>query len=182
MSDAWDLALIHAQVQQLQQHSQHSQQQAQQKVAALLAAAGAIAGRAGPLTPAELAGVRAVIVAVENHVGVVARVRGFFTLVNTLWLCAIAGIAVSIGPSLWHLFKPLREWLLRVWRWLLDEVLVPSFDRLHRWGAFELAAYATVWWFVASGAALDDPRAQHAEASGSGSTSASASVHQYQHQ
>ena len=43
-----------------------------------------------------------------------AQVYGFFTFINTLWLVAIIGIAVSIAPSVYHILKPLRA-LLKRW-------------------------------------------------------------------
>jgi len=46
------------------------------------------------------------IVRFEAHVGVVYRVLGFFTFVNTVWLFAILGITASIGPSIYHLLQP----------------------------------------------------------------------------
>ena len=56
------------------------------------------------------------IVRFEAHVGVVYRVLGFFTFVNTVWLFAIIGIAASIGPSVYHLLQPLHNALRRVVR------------------------------------------------------------------
>lgn len=37
------------------------------------------------------------------------RVYGFFTFVNIMWVLAIIGITVSIGPALWVILRPIRE-------------------------------------------------------------------------
>ena len=75
----------------------------------------------------------------EAQIGVVRRVYGFFSFVNTVWLFAILGIAVSIGPSVYHLLRPLHEALRRLLRYLCDEFLIP----LAR--AFEAAGWALCW-------------------------------------
>ena len=48
-----------------------------------------------PLTLDELASVAARLAELEAHRGAIARVRGAFTLVNVVWLLAIAGVAQS---------------------------------------------------------------------------------------
>ena len=40
-----------------------------------------------------------------------------------MWVCAIVGIGVSLGPSIYHLLRPLRDFLRRVLDWLVDHVL-----------------------------------------------------------
>lgn len=121
--------------------------------AALLAAAAPLVGRApgevagGPaasLSAAELSAVGARLAELEAHVGVLARVRGAFTFINLCWLLAICGIAVSVGPTAWHLLRPFRRWLRRVARWLVRNVLEPVVERAHRWGVLEALAWAGV--------------------------------------
>jgi len=88
------------------------------------------------------------------HQGVVARVTGFFTFVNICWLGAILGIAVSIGPSICHVLRPLRELLQRFWRWFVDDILVPTIIRLHNWGLIEIGAWAFVYGLMLDAEAL----------------------------
>ena len=57
-------------------------------------------------------------------------------------LCALLGIAVSIGPSIYHVLKPLRDLMMRLSRLLLENVIIPLVARLHRWGIFEVCAWA----------------------------------------
>ena len=70
---------------------------------------------------------------------------------TTLWSSlrsstgAILGIAVSIGPSIYHVLRPLREYLKRFLRWFTIEILIPTVIRCHNWGLIEVVA----WTFVA---------------------------------
>lgn len=122
-------------------------------VAAVLVEAAAVAGRpaGSTLTAAELSGVYTEILQIESQVGVVTRVKGFFTFVNTIWFVAILGIAVSIGPSLYHVLKPLRAWIKRVLERLYYDLVLPVVTRLHRWGMFEFVAFLACWLQTASG-------------------------------
>ena len=103
-----------------------------------------------PLTLRELGSMSSHLLELELHVGLGARVRGAFSFVNLVWLVSILGIAVSIGPSVVHLLKPVREWIYRAARWLARHVIEPIAVRLHSWGIFELAA-----WAVAAAILLD---------------------------
>jgi hypothetical protein len=97
----------------------------------ILSEAAALVGRLQALTPAEFSAVYAEIVRIESDVSVVTRVRGFFTFVNSIWLLASIGIAVSIGPTIYHLLVPLREAIRRTARWLADNIIIPVARRLH---------------------------------------------------
>jgi hypothetical protein len=79
-------------------------------------------GAAPGVSAAELHGVLPEIVRWEGRVGVVSRVLGFFTFVNTVWLMAILGIAVSIGPAIYHVLQPLHVLLRRTMRYLWEQV------------------------------------------------------------
>jgi hypothetical protein len=151
MSEAWDLSNLASKLTQVTSNSGGDASAAAQ---AILSEAAQIVGRKQPLSPAELHGIRDRILEVEAHVGIVARVTGFMTFVNTMWLVAILGITVSIGPSVYHLLEPLRELFHRCWRWFLESILIPTIDRMHRWRVFELGAYAFCWILVATGVAL----------------------------
>lgn len=109
-----------------------------------LARAAELVGRRAtqPLTAAELAGVHGRLEEIEAHTGLVARVTGAFSFVNLVWLLAILGITVSIGPSIIHVLAPIRDLLKRWARWLLRRVIEPVATRLHQHGVFELAAWA----------------------------------------
>ena len=61
---------------------------------------------------------------------------------NLCRLLALLGIAVSIGPSIYHVLKPLRDLIMRISRFLLEEVIIPIVARLHRWGVFEAGVWA----------------------------------------
>ena len=51
---------------------------------------------------------------IENHESIVTRVTGTFTFVNIMWFLAILGITVPIGPSIYHILRPIRERSSRV--------------------------------------------------------------------
>ena len=124
-------------------------------VAEILRAAEEAAGkRGGTVSEADLL---AAGDALRAAAGVADRVLALLSLVNLLWLSAIAGIAVSVGPSLHFLLPPLRAALARACSWLLRRVLVPVAARLHRWGVLEAAAYALCWSAVARGAVPPRP-------------------------
>jgi hypothetical protein len=79
--------------------------------------------------------------------GVLSMVIGFFTFVNIIWLVAIAGISVSVGPVLYHASAPLRRLfsnlltrLLRVSLRFLRAYLLPVLRALTP--LYILAAYA----------------------------------------
>ena len=61
-----------------------------------------------------------------------------------MWLLGIAGITISIGPSLYHVLKPLREALRRAIKWVTEEVLIPLSRILHEHGVFEAGAWCCV--------------------------------------
>ena len=140
-------------------------------VVGILTEAASVVGRpAGSvLSKAELLGVYGEILNIESQVGVVTRVKGFFTFVNTIWFMAIVGIAASIGPSLYHVLKPIRAWIKRALERLYTEVIVPVVSRLHRWGVIEFAVFAVCWLQVASGYRLLQTGHQHRGGGGSNS-------------
>ena len=43
---------------------------------------------------------------------VLSRIKGFFNFVNIIWLIAIFGIILSIGPSLSYLFSPIMKFIV----------------------------------------------------------------------
>jgi len=108
------------------------------------------------ITLDELRSVGARLQEIENHRGIMARVTGAFSLINLIWLLSILGIAVSIGPSIVHALRPLREYLLRAARYLFTNLIEPVAVRCHCWGLFEAAA-----WLVTSALLVDASRVFH---------------------
>jgi len=127
-----------------------------QDEAALLCEAAVLVSRKcdDPLTANDLLRMEDHLKSLSQHQGVIARVTGFFTLVNLMWLFAIAGITISLGPSVYHILKPLREYLRRLWRWLFDDVIVPMTIRFHNWGVIEV-----VLWLLLCGLQVDSESA-----------------------
>jgi len=122
--------------------AKHDEEQTQ--IEKLLRRAATLVSRGAdtPLTLRELELIQPHLLELEQHTGLVARVRGAFNFVNLVWLVSILGIAISIGPSVTHLLKPIRQWLYRAARWLLRHVIEPVVARLHSWGIIELVVWA----------------------------------------
>ena len=86
----------------------------------------------------ELQGIRDNLIAHEQARSVLSKVLGFFTFVNIVWSVSIVGITVSVGPTVYHLLRPLRNLIKRTLKWLWRRVIQPLLERLHDWGVFEL--------------------------------------------
>lgn len=129
--------------------------------AAALEAAGAMLGRS--VSREELAAIREELVKMLAHKSVTQRVMGFFSFVNVMWLAAILGITISVGPVAWVITKPIRKLLQQVLTvvfekvkkvvvLLLEKVIVPLVTRLHTWGVWEACAHLLAFSLVAQGA------------------------------
>jgi len=157
MAEAFRLGALHAQMQQLQLSAADSSQSSAAllpPMAELLREASQVLGdrtTAQGLTQHDMDAMLDEIVRFEAHVGVVYRVLGFFTFVNTVWLFAILGITVSIGPSIYHLLRPLHTALKEAMRWLYLKVILPNVIRCHTWGVFEALAWTGCWFGLAQG-------------------------------
>eukprot|EP00756_Hemistasia_phaeocysticola_P025073 Hpha_TRINITY_DN15987_c2_g1::TRINITY_DN15987_c2_g1_i1::g.72297::m.72297 len=105
------------------------------------------------ITAKELAGMASVIADVEaaDGGGLVTRVLGLYSFVNMMWLIAIVGIAVSVGPATWHVLKPVRDWLVRVVKWAWRRIIWPFVLFCHNWFIFEAAAYVFCAFLVGNG-------------------------------
>lgn len=101
-----------------------------------LAAAAAALGR-DELAPDELRTARETLHTLD-------RAHGFFSFVNLMWLCAIAGIAATIGPVLYY---ALGAPIMKITCALRDYVWQP----LHRLGVLEAVFYAVSLLFSAQG-------------------------------
>ena len=122
-------------------HRRFSSTERANSTAAILARAAALTGRQ-MLSPADLHALLPAIMERQAHRGLWQRLTGALTFVNTIWLFAVIGIVVSIGPSVHHLLRPFELWIKRVARWAYDHVIKPTVKRLHTWGVFEAAAWA----------------------------------------
>merc|ERR1719329_315289 len=118
-----------------------------------------------PVTADEICSLRADLVLAQGHRSVWQRVRGFFSFVNALWLGAIFGITISIGPVIWEITKPLRKFFKRLALklrtaliWFAEKILVPLVSRLHMWGVWEALAHFLSLALVVQGVRLpQDP-------------------------
>lgn len=79
----------------------------------LLARAAALVGKAA-VTVEQLAVVLDEIRRVESHVSLSTRVLGFFSFVNIVWLLAIVGIAISVGPTIKAVLAPFGDFMRRL--------------------------------------------------------------------
>lgn len=125
-------------------------------VTEVLQQAAGVVGRA-VVSAADLRAVPGVLADLEAERGIVQRVTGFFSFVNCMWLAAILGITISIGPSIYHILKPLRELLTRIARWTLNKIIIPTVEKLHKWGVFEALAWGAATILVVDGIRLFRP-------------------------
>lgn len=127
-----------------EEQAKSAESEAKEAIEKLLRRAATLVSRGAdtPLTLRELELIQPHLLELEQHTGLIARVRGAFNFINLVWLVSILGIAISIGPSVAHLLKPIRQWLYRAARWLLRNVIEPVVARLHSWGIIELVVWA----------------------------------------
>ena len=78
---------------------------------------------------------------------VLSRIKGFFTFVNLIWMIAILGIIISIGPSLIYLLYPFQEILKK----LFDKIIKPLILFLYNFGFFEFLGYYISIIFIVDG-------------------------------
>ena len=64
---------------------------------------------------------------------VLSRIKGFFSFVNLIWMIAILGILISIGPVLLLLIDPFLDMLMLLW----NNTILPIIIFLHKNGFFE---------------------------------------------
>jgi len=93
---------------------------------------------------AQIASVLTMLEEEENDFNPSLRKKMFsiFSIVNIIWLIAIIGIMVSILPSIHFILKPLRDFLERVARYVLEYIIQPVLTRLHDWGIIEFGVWA----------------------------------------
>jgi len=82
--------------------------------------------------------------------------------VNILWIVAILGITVSVGPALYVVLKPLQQLLVNIAIWMFNNVILP----LHRVGAFELLSYIACTVLLIEGARSPSERGIFISATG----------------
>mmetsp|Transcript_41468 Transcript_41468/g.72829 ORF Transcript_41468/g.72829 Transcript_41468/m.72829 type:complete len:449 (-) Transcript_41468:92-1438(-) len=112
-----------------------------------------------PLTAAQMARMRQLLVELDAQKSIVDRVAGFFSFVNVIWMISIIGVLATIGPCIAYLVGP---FLLRCMESLYRHVLRPVAIFLHSWGVFEVAAYTLAFAFSAQGCRYSMAQAQPA--------------------
>lgn len=73
--------------------------------------------------------------------GFVSKIKGFFSFINIIWMLAIIGLLISVGPFLGFLIKPLGEILIRLWFTLFNNVIYPLYMFLYRNGILKIFGY-----------------------------------------
>jgi hypothetical protein len=121
-------------------------------VKALLQQAEVLTGRdAGSVTIQMMNNLPDEIQRLEGHDSMITRVRGLFSFINLLWLFSIIGIAVSIGPSVYHVLYPLRDLIMRISDWVFHQIILPVVTRCHSYGIFEALCYTLVYLLIIQG-------------------------------
>lgn len=83
----------------------------------------------------------------ELEQGLSMRVTGMFNFINLIWLLAIIGIVISVGPFIYTILKPLRGALWNVAVMIWHHVIIP----MHSWGILEMMSYYICMAFVTEG-------------------------------
>ena len=78
---------------------------------------------------------------------ILSRIKGFFNFVNIIWLIAIFGIILSIGPSLSYLFSPIMQFIVGFY---FDKIY-PIIIKLYENGFFEIFAFYVSITLIADG-------------------------------
>eukprot|EP00050_Salpingoeca_kvevrii_P009749 m.4612 g.4612 ORF g.4612 m.4612 type:complete len:478 (+) comp2435_c0_seq1:2-1435(+) len=126
--------------------------------AAILDKAASLLDRKTNITAAQLHGVAEHLRAIEEQQGVVSRAMGFLNFVNVMWLLAILGISVSVGPVLVMLLRPLWSLISAVLALISTaffEFIYPILQAVayfvHYNGIDEICAYLLSWTVVVDG-------------------------------
>jgi len=83
----------------------------------------------------------------EKEVSTASKIIGFFNFVNLMWLAAIIGILVTIGPCIAICIMPIMESVTYLARMIAEYVIVPC----HQYGIFEILAYFLCILFITDG-------------------------------
>jgi len=144
---------------------------------AVLQAAADLLGR--PITGEELCATRDELARMLANRSVIQKVGGLFTFVNTMWLAAIFGITISVGPVIWIVTKPVREMIMHLQErirklvaWFVEKVVVPTVVRLHNWGVWEALAHFAALSLTAQGSRMPSDSGVFVASSGLVATSA----------
>ena len=84
-----------------------------------------------------------------NKKSIWQKVWGFFTFVNIIWMLAVLGVTISVGPCLYQVFGPcltrffkkLGRVVKKVITWIFKKIVIPLVTFLHNWGFIELVIY-----------------------------------------
>jgi len=77
------------------------------------------------------------LIQVQHERSLSQRVTGLFTFVNLIWLLAIFGITVSVGPCIYVILEPLRTGFIKIGIFIYNKIVI----NFHIWGIWELLAY-----------------------------------------
>jgi len=142
MTEAWKLSLLEYQYSQLEM----ARDKDVNLMNSILVEAAKIVGKVS-INAEQLHGIYGRIIEIEAEVSIVQRVKGMFTFVNFMWLLAIAGVAISVGPFLYVILKPLRKMLIGTLKFIWERIIIP----MHSMGVFELLSYIICILFVIEG-------------------------------
>jgi hypothetical protein len=157
LTQAWELGYLKAQIDQL------TNEATQFEIESLLRTAAEIVGRDPEINPVTLKAFSeapTVLREIELSKGLITRLLGFFSFVNIIWMVAILGITISVGPTIYIALKPLRKYMMGTFKRLFFSVILPVIRVCHEWGVFEASA-----WCVTIGFMLDALRIQSPEVS-----------------
>ena len=90
-----------------------------------------------------------------------------------MWLVAIFGITMSIGPAVWQILHPLRKWLQRLAlilqtaiTYFLEQIALPVILKLHAWGVLEVGAFFLSFMLTAQGLRMNPDAGMYVSISG----------------
>ena len=142
MSHCWEISRLEFESQQLE-ISPNTNKERMNEILEIVAKS---FGRLS-ITTEELHGISQAIKEKESQKDLASKVYGFFNFVNLMWILAIFGIIISVGPSIYILLKPLRESVLELMKMIWNQVIIPC----HSWGVFELLSYFICVLFITEG-------------------------------
>ena len=91
------------------------------------------------------------LIEVNNQISISQRVTGFFTFVNFVWLIAIIGITISVGPCIYVILEPLRTAMVKISIFIYDYIII----NFHIWGIWEIIFYMISFFLILEGLRFD---------------------------
>jgi hypothetical protein len=124
---SWDVAKLQYQISVLGNKTEEIQP--------LISQIGQLLGKED-ITLDEIYRIRQSIEEVESEKSYAQRVYGMFTFVNFMWLLAILGITISVGPCIYLILSPLQFLI-----WAVAQVIWAIIIYMHYLGVWEMLAY-----------------------------------------